>query len=193
MENDQEKPLNSQHREQVLSSTELSSQTPASGEKRIKVYDLDAFFHAECQMEAFRYKQVVVFEGKKGIVLAEEEAVHKLVNGLDDTVEIPINKLPEPGKVWLIANYMCTISIDEILKAPSYEMHFTDFFKRRDYNPRCQSNFRTLLQSLHRIDFDISDYYQPKEPLTQQLKAAESRKKQNTKQTPTKESGHDLV
>ena len=149
----------------------------ATSLKPITVYDLDAYFHAEHQMEAFRYKQVAIFEGEKGIVLAEAEAVHKIVDSLSDTVDIPVNKLPEPGKVWLIANYMCTISIDEILKAPSCEMPFVDFFKRRDYNPRCQSNFKTLLQSLTAIEFDLSDYFPHKEPLSKQLIAAETRAK----------------
>jgi len=154
---------------------EQEAETAETSLKSIKVYDLDAFVQKEQEMEAFRYNQVAVFEGKKGIVVAESEAVHQLAKNLSDTVDIPVNKLPEPGKIWLIANYLCTISIDEIIKAPCQERLFTEFFNRRDYNPRCQSNFRTLLHSLCSIDFDLSDYYLQTEPLSQKLHAASTR------------------
>jgi len=123
-------------------------------------------------MEAFRYQQVAIFEGKTGVVVAEHECVHKRVNQLSDTIEIPANKLPDPGHIWIIANYLCTISVDEILRAPYQEMLFTDFFSRRDYNPRCQDNYQTLLRSLQAIEFDLTGYLPVKQSLSNQIQAA---------------------
>lgn len=145
-------------------------------ERTIKIYDLDALLHQECGLEAFRYQKVAVLEGPRGIVVAEEEAVHKRVNVLSDTVQIDANKPAAPGTLWLLPSYQVTISVQEIKEAPFQEMTMSAFFRRRDYNPRCQSNWRTLLSSLSAIGFDLSGYLPDKKPLDQTITQAEKKK-----------------
>ncbi len=144
--------------------------------RKIRVYDLDALLHKECGLEAFRYQKVAVFEGTNGVVVAEEEAVHKRVNVLSDTVQIEANKPAAPGTVWIMPSYLVTIPVKEIMDAPFEEMTMSAFFRRRDYNPRCQDNWRTLLSSLSGIGFDVSGYLSDRKPLNQTIRQAEEKK-----------------
>ena len=104
--------------------------------RKMRVYDLDAYLRKECGLEAFRYQKVAVFEGTRGVVVAEQEAVHKRVNVLSDTVQIEANKPAAPGTIWIMPSYLVTIPVQEIKDAPFEEMTMSAFFHRRDYNPR---------------------------------------------------------
>ncbi len=144
--------------------------------KRLHIYDLDALLHEKCDLEAFRYKKVAVFEGKKGVVIAEEEAVHKKASSLSDCVFIPANKPARPGTVRAAASYDVILTVSEIMAAPSEEMTMDTFFSRRNYNPRCQDNWRTLLSSLSDIGFDLNGFLPEKPSLKQMITSAEEHK-----------------
>lgn len=53
-----------------------------------------------------------------------------------------------------------------------------EFFARRNYNPRCQDNYRYLMESLRDIGFDLHGYFavEQTKPLAARIQAAESRK-----------------
>lgn len=155
--------------------------------KKIKVYDLDAFFKSEFEVEAFRYKQIAIFEGKRGVVLAEHEAVHKKEFALTDTVEMPVNPIPEPGKMWMAATMVVQARIEELMQAPCTEMTMEEFFDRRDYNPRCQSNYRGLMNSLQEIEFDLHGYFSVEKPsLSDQIRTAAAKKDTSVKSSAPK-------
>ena len=145
-------------------------------ENTIKIYDLDALLFQECGLKAFRYQKVAVFEGPRGVVVAEEEAVHKRVNVLSDTVTISANLPAAPGTIPILPTHEVTLSVQEIKDAPFQEMSMSAFFHRRNYNPRCQDNWRTLLSSLCDIGFDLSGYLPDRKPLVQTITQAEAKK-----------------
>ena len=142
--------------------------------KPIRIYDLDALFRKELDLEAFRYRKVAVFEGPYGVIVAEEEAVHKRVNVPTDTVRIDANKPSPPGTMAIMPTIYVTLSVDEIKQAPYTDMPMSEFFSRRDYNPRCSSNWRTLLSSIVDIGFDLNGYLPNKQPLKDTIQRAES-------------------
>ncbi len=144
--------------------------------KKLKIYDLDALLRSECKKEAFRYQKVAIFEGPRGVVVAEQEAVHKKEASLSATIDIEANDPARPGTVWLMPSYIITIAISDVKEAPFTEMSMESFFSRRDYNPRCQSNWRILLASLDSIGFDLSEYLPVKEPLGHMIQTAERQK-----------------
>lgn len=143
--------------------------------KKIKVYDLNTYFQKELEVESFRYEKVAIFEGPKGVVVAEHEAVHMLENALSDTIVLPVNPISEPGRIWLVPTMELRTKIEELQDAPFTEMTMDEFFDRRNYNPRCQSNYRTLMNHLRDIGFDLHGYFAPERPtLNDQIHAASS-------------------
>lgn len=149
---------------------------------KIKVYDVNAFIEKEYpQYNAFRYEKAAIFEGSRGFVFAEEEAVHQKENLITDSIVIPLCKKPTPGHIAFMASADLTVSFDEIInEAPYQEMDIEDFFKRRNYNPRCQENFATLMKSLRDIGFDLHGYFrdevvETKNGLKQQISEALNR------------------
>ena len=142
--------------------------------KPIRIYDLDALFRKELDLEAFRYRQVAVFEGKTGVVVAEEEAVHKRVNVASDTIQVPANKPTPAGHLTIMPMAYVTLSVEEIKEAPQKEMLMSEFFSRRNYNPRCQTNWSILLSTLREIGFDYSELFPDRAPLQATINRAES-------------------
>ena len=140
--------------------------------QKLKIYDLDALLRAECSKQAFRYRKVAVFEGKKGVVVAEEEAVHQKGEDLSSTIDIEANNIARPGKAWIMPSYIVSVQISDVKEAPFTEMTMEEFFKRRDYNPRCQSNWRELLTSLDAIGFDLQKYLPERQRLDQKIRSA---------------------
>lgn len=130
--------------------------------KKIRVYDMDALIQKEHpEYEAFRYKKVAIFEGPRGVILAEHEAAHQRENLITDSVVIPLNKVPPKGHIALMASADLRISLDEIVsKAPYFECSIEEFFDRRNYNPRCQSNYSLLMSNLRNIGFDLHGYFE---------------------------------
>lgn len=136
---------------------------------KIKVYDADALIRREADMSCHTFKKIAVFQGPHGVVVAEQEAVHDKLNTVDDSFRFSLTKIPSPGKMYVVPTAYAEIPVSFILKnAPCEEMEFYDFFSRRNYNPRCESNFRHLCAQLREIGIDI-----PKEPLSQKLKNAD--------------------
>ena len=127
--------------------------------KKIKVYDLNAFFLEELNLEAFHYGKAAVFEGTRGVIVAEHEAVHLWEKNLTDKVEIKATDIPEGNHTYGMPNHVVTLSIEEIMQAPFEEMTMSDFFDRRGYNPRCEQNFSLLMDHLGEIGFEIGDYF----------------------------------
>ena len=142
----------------------------------MKIYDIDALLRQECDKQAFRYHKVAVFEGRHGVVVAEEEAVHQKEAGLQSTIEIPANDIARPGRTWLMPSYLVTITISDIKEAPFTEMTMEEFFRRRNYNPRCQTNWRVLMSSLDSIGFDYREYLSVKPDLDKTIQSAEDKK-----------------
>ena len=161
--------------------------------KKIKVYDLNAYFQKELEVESFRYEKVAIFEGPNGVVVAEREAVHMRENALSDTIELPVNPIHEPGKMWLVPTMVLRTTIEELLDAPYKEMTMDEFFARRNYNSRCQSNYRILMNNLRDIGFDLHGYFEPEHPsLNDQIHAASSDIHSEPKQpVPSRDMGPD--
>lgn len=145
--------------------------------KKIKVYDLDAFLRRELNLQSFRYEKAAIFEGPHGVVLAEEEAVHKRVNAISDTVKLGANDIAAPGTLWIAPSYEVTATIEELKTAPYVEMTMEEFFRRRNYNPRCENNYRALMNSLRDIGFDLHGYFPVEhKSLVDQISGAETRR-----------------
>lgn len=155
--------------------------------KKLKIYDLDALLRQECNKQAFRYQKVAIFEGAHGVVVAEEEAVHKKENSLSSKIEIPANNPARPGRTWLMPSHMVTLSITDIKTAPYTEMTMEQFFNRRSYNPRCSANWRLLLSSLDAIGFDLTDYLPGRKPLDLTIQCAQSQKSSSSEVHDTRE------
>lgn len=142
--------------------------------KKIKVYDIDAFVAQEYpEYEPFRYKKAAIFEGPRGVVFAEEEAVHQKENALTDSVVVPLAKRTDENHIAIIAIADMTVSLDELVsKAPYEEMSMEEFFARRDYNWRCQDNYALLMDSLRKIGFDLDGYFEKKPSVDEQVLVA---------------------
>lgn len=142
---------------------------------KIKVYDINAFIGQYYpEYEAFRYKKAAIFEGPRGVVFAEEEAVHQRENKITDSVVVPLchKREEKDGHITMaiMASAEMTVSLDEIVaKAPYEEKTMEEFFARRDYNSRCQDNYATLMNSLRDIGFELKGYFEEKTPHTEQL------------------------
>lgn len=153
---------------------------------KIKIYDADAFIRKEANMACHTFGQVAVFQGPKGVIVAEEEAVHDMFQSIEDAFSFHLTKIPSPGKRMLIPTHSADIPVKEIMNhAPSKEVDFYDFFSRRNYNPRTQNNFRYLCGHLREIGYEI-----PKEPLSQKVQAASAKAaagKANTRLAPAQE------
>ena len=144
--------------------------------KKLKIYDIDALLRQECDKQAFRYHKVAVFEGSHGVVVAEEEAVHQKEAGLQSTIEIPANNIARAGHTWLMPSYLVNIAVSDVKSASFTEMTMEEFFRRRNYNPRCQANWRILLSSLDSIGFDYREYLPVKPHLDKTIQSAEGKK-----------------
>lgn len=142
---------------------------------KFKVYDMDAFIGKYYpDYEAFRYKKAAIFEGKHGVVFAEEEAVHQREQKLTDSVVVPLchKTKKKDGHITMaiMASGKMTVSLDEIVaKAPYEEMTMDEFFVRRDYNLRCQDNYDILMDTLRDIGFDLRGYFEGKTTVATQL------------------------
>ena len=142
---------------------------------KIKVYDMDAFLKSKYpEYKPFRFEKVAIFEGLNGLIFAEEEAVHQRANVPTDQVVIPLCKRPSPGHMNIMASAELKISLDEIIsEAPYAEKTIEEFFNRRNYNPRCENNYATLMSSLRNIGFDLHGYFKDKPSIEEQISAAE--------------------
>ena len=142
--------------------------------KKIKVYDIDAFVRSNYESyAAFRYEKAAIFEGKNGVVFAEHEAVHQRENLITDSVTIPLCHRPPEGHIAIMASTELKVSLDEIIAdAPYKEMSIEEFFDRRDYNPRCQSNYATLMKSLRDIQFDLHGYFVDSQSVDEKIQSA---------------------
>lgn len=141
---------------------------------KIKVFDIDALVAQEYpEYEPFRYKKAAIFEGPRGVVFSEEEAVHQKENALTDAVVVPLAKRTDKNHIAIFATAKMTVSLDEIVaKAPFEEMSMDEFFSRRNYNPRCQDNYETLMKSLRNIGFDLYGFFEDKPSIETQMKEA---------------------
>lgn len=152
----------------------------------IKIYDADAFIRNELEMCCHRFEKVAILEGSHGVVIAEHEAVHDVLNTLEDTFRFDLTKIPPPGTLYVMPSAYIDVPVSMIKEnAPQEEMDFYDFFSRRNYNPRCESNFRHLCKHLQDIGYEI-----PKESLkakVQSANAVASEKGGNPKSSPIRE------
>jgi len=128
---------------------------------KIKIYNTDEFIRNEFNMACHTFGEVAIFEGKNGVVVAEKEAVHDMFDSLNESFNFDLTKIPAPGKMYILPTHSADIPISMIKeKAPNKEIEFYDFFSKRNYNPRCQNNFKFLCENLREIEYEI-----PKEPL----------------------------
>ena len=134
----------------------------------IRIYDADTFMRQELEMCCFRFEKVAILEGPHGVVIAEHEGVHDVLHSLADSFRFDLTKIPPPGTLYVMPSAYTDVPVSEIKDhAPSEEMDFYDFFSRRNYNPRCEANFRYLCKHLREIGFEI-----PKESLKAQVQNA---------------------
>lgn len=154
---------------------EKEKEAPAMDVKKIKVYDMDALFK-EADMAPFRYNKVAIFEGPRGVIVAEHEAVHMRENLVTDSIVLPATKIPEPGHFAILPTHEATLQICELMEAPYTEMTIEEFFDRRNYNPRCQSNYANLMGHLREIGFDLHGYFPTQQTtLDDKIKSAAQR------------------
>lgn len=128
----------------------------------INVYDVDAFIKSETENkhEAFDYPggaAIILGEGGKGCI-ADYEAIYTPFESTDKEIKIPANDITEgkDGKrdIYLMPQYLIKTNVEEIIeKAPSKEMKASEFFKKYNYNSRCESNFEGLVNYLTGIGF----------------------------------------
>lgn len=138
---------------------------------KIKIYDADAYIRDSVAMTCHSFGQVAIFEGPRGVVVAERDAVLDRFQSVEDPFSFMLTKIPEPGKMYIMPTHRADIPVKDIMdKAPSQEMEFYDFFSRRNYNLRCENNFRFLCDNLRDIGIEI-----PKEPLSMKVQQAAGR------------------
>ena len=128
----------------------------------INVYDVDAFIKSETENknEAFDYPggaAIILGEGGKGCV-ADYEAIYTPFDSTDKEIKIPANDITEwkDGKrdIYLMPQYLVKTQVEELIeKAPKKEMKASEFFKKHDYNPRCQQNYAGMVKYLSGIGF----------------------------------------
>lgn len=128
----------------------------------INVYDVDAFIKSETENkhEAFDYPggaAIILGEGGKGCV-ADYEAIYTPFDSTDKEIKIPANDITEwkDGKrdIYLMPQYLIKTNVEEIIeKAPSKEMKASEFFKKYNYNARCQQNYAGMVKYLQSIGF----------------------------------------
>lgn len=122
----------------------------------IDVYDLDAFIEAETdgQYESHDFgggAAIIIRRDGSGCML-DYEAVGFAFNSIDDEVEIGIHKISTPDEngnftISIIATHMVRCTYREIIEgAPVKQMTVDEFFKKRNYNDRCQRNFANILE-----------------------------------------------
>lgn len=169
---------------------ETEKEAPAMEVKKIKVYDMDALFK-EADMVPFRFNKLAIFEGKRGVIVAEHEAVHMVENLVTDSVILHANKTPEPGHIPLFPTHQATLQITELMEAPYTEMTIEEFFDRRNYNPRCQDNYATLMGHLREIGFDLHGYF-PTQQTTLDDKINSAAQRTGSKPAETKGKENDL-
>ena len=156
--------------------------------KKIRIYDMKALFQKE-GIEPFRFSNVAVFEGKNGVIVAENSAIHLVMRSTSDTVAIPANPSRERGVFYAEPQYTATLSVDEIKTAPHTEMTTEDFFKRCTKGSLCEPNYQALMQHLGDIGFDIHDYFPAQNSsLEDKIKSAERRRFFGAKTSPAKET-----
>ena len=120
----------------------------------IDVYDLDAFIASETdgQFESHDFSggaAILLRRDGSGCML-DYEAVGYEFRSIDDEVEIGIHKISTPDEngyftISVIATHMVRCTYREIIeKAPVKQMTVDEFFKKRNYNSRCQSNFSEI-------------------------------------------------
>ena len=120
----------------------------------IDVYDVDAFVAAETdgQFESHDFSggaAILIRPNGSGCML-DFEAVGYEFRSIDDTTEIGIHKISEPDEngrftISIIATHMIKCTYREIIEgAPVKQMTVNEFFTKRNYNSRCQSNFAEI-------------------------------------------------
>ena len=128
--------------------------------KKLKIYNVNELLLKENGIEAFRYKKVAIFESRHGIVIADEEAVHKCENLVTDSIAIEANTPAGENRVTVMPNRICFVIIKEILEKARYEeMTIEEFYNRKEYNSRFQRNWAILMDSLKNIEFDLNEYF----------------------------------
>ena len=138
---------------------------------KITIYDADAYMRRDHNMACHTFGQVAVFQGPLGVVVAEREAVHDVLASVDDDFTFSLTKIPPAGSIYLLPTHQADIPVSYLMeKAPRKAVDFYDFFSRRNYNPRCENNFRSLCKDLQEIGFEI-----PKESLLSKLQQAEAK------------------
>lgn len=120
----------------------------------IDVYDLDAWIASETdgQFESHDYHggaAILIRPDGSGCML-DFEAVGYEFRSIDDTTEIGIHKISKPDEngnfsISIIATHMIKCTYREIMdNAPVTQMTVDEFFSKRNYNSRCQSNFAEI-------------------------------------------------
>lgn len=119
----------------------------------IDVYDIDAFVSAETdgQFESHDFSggaAILIRPDGSGCIL-DFEAVGWEFKNVDEETEIGIHKMPEQHEgyrtISIIATHYLTCTYKEIMdNAPVKQMTVNEFFSKRNYNSRCQSNFAEI-------------------------------------------------
>ena len=123
----------------------------------INVYDLDAFISAETDGEFeshdFGSGAAIIVKSDGEGCMVDYEAVGTAFNAITDTVKIGIHKMPEQHEgyttISMIATHYVKCTYKEIIDgAPVKQMTVAEFFTKKNYNSRCQDNFRGILEYL---------------------------------------------
>lgn len=120
----------------------------------IDVYDLDAWINAETdgQFESHDFgggAAILIRPDGSGCML-DYEAVGFEFRSIDETVKIGIHKIPSRDEngymtISIIATHRIECTCREIIdNAPVKQMTVDEFFKKRNYNSRCSSNFAEI-------------------------------------------------
>jgi len=120
----------------------------------IDIYDLDAWIASETdgQFEShdFMGGAAILLRSDGSGCMLDFEAVGYEFRSIDDTAEIGIHKISTPDEngnfsISIIATHMIKCTYREIIEnAPVKQMTVDEFFTKRNYNSRCQSNFAEI-------------------------------------------------
>lgn len=121
----------------------------------IDVYDIEAFVDAETdgQFEAFDFRggAAILIKPDGSGCMVDFEAVGYDFKSIDDSIELGICKHPEKHEGYTTISIIPTHCIDctyrDIMdNAPVQEMTVGEFFTKKNYNSRCASNFKGILE-----------------------------------------------
>lgn len=162
--------LNKHNKVERENLTEDTEENDPILDKTIKVYDINAIIDKEVNKDSEEKYRSFDFDGGAAIIVKSDgsgcivnyEAVGNTFNATSDTINVdlcPVDGDDGNGhrtiSIMATARVKCTI--DELLQAPSKEMKVREFFRKYNYNDRCEQNFENIKPYLTECDKSLKE------------------------------------